>query len=98
MKISVTIETPEWATGTSTSYETKFLYTGNGRIDVHAKVYQAFQHEDATFFLFERPFSGGVVSRSYSVEYATVTEYSKSPRRWKEETPSSTQYFAEISQ
>jgi hypothetical protein len=97
MEVTVSLDQPSWAVGPSTSYETRFVYTGNGRIDVHAKLYQAFQHKDSHFLLFERPFPGGVVSRSYSVEYGTVTEYSKSPRRWKEDTPSGVQYFAEIS-
>jgi len=93
MELNITESPPEWATNPGVSYETKFLYTGFGRIDVHAKVYQSFQD----FSMYERPFKGGVVSRVYSSELATVTEYSKSPRRWKEETPSCTMYFAEIS-
>jgi len=92
MQLNVTTDPPEWAKNSGVSYETKFLYTGFGRIDVHAKVYQTFQD----FSMFERPFGGGVISRLYNTELATVTEYSKSPRRWKEETPTCTMYFAEI--
>ena len=88
----MTLEKPTWADAQGTSYETRFHYTGFGRIDTHAKLYQVFQSNT----LFERPFLGGVVSRLYASEYATVTEYSKSPRRWKEETPAATQYFEEL--
>jgi hypothetical protein len=95
MELSVTNQPPAWANGNGTSYETKFLYTGSGRIDAEAQVYQAFQH-GPPFLLFERPFKGGVVSRVYTVEFATVTIYSKSPRLWKEETPSATTYFTEL--
>jgi hypothetical protein len=93
MQLNVTADPPAWTKDPGVSYETKFLYTGFGRIDIHAKVYQTFQD----FSLFERPFKGGVISRVYSTELATVTEYSKSPRRWMEETPGCTMYFAEIS-
>jgi hypothetical protein len=93
MELKVTSHPPTWATH-GTSYETRFIYTGFGRIDVQAKLYQTFQSEP--FSMFERPFAGGVISRSYAVELATVTEYSKTPRRWKEETPNGTQYFEEL--
>jgi hypothetical protein len=95
MELSVTSTAPAWAQTVGTSYETKFLYTGLGRIDAEAQVYQAFQH-GPPFLLFERPFKGGVVSRVYTVEFATVTVYSKSPRCWKEETPTDTLYFTEL--
>ena len=86
---------PLWADGVGYSYETKFLYTGRGRINTHTKMYETFQN-GLHLFLFERPFPGGVVSRVYASELATVTEYSKLPRKWKEETPTSTQYFTEV--
>ena len=95
MELKITPDAPTWATQSGTSYETRFLYTGNGRINTQAKLYQVFQL-GPPITLHERPFPGGVVSRSYSVEYATVTEYSKSPRKWKEETPTATQYFEEL--
>lgn len=95
MELKITADTPVWASQPGTTYETRFVYTGNGRINTHAQTYQVFQ-SGPQITLHERPFPGGVVSRSYSVEYATVTEYSKSPRRWKEETPSTTQYFEEL--
>lgn len=95
MEIKITEEKPTWADGAGTQYETRFLYTGNGRINTHTKTYEVFQN-DSCIFLFERPFAGGVVSRVYDAEMATVTEYSKIPRRWKEETPTGTQYFAEV--
>lgn len=95
MELKITPNAPAWASQPGTSYETRFLYTGNGRIDTQAKLYQVFQL-GPPITLHERPFPGGVVSRSYSVEYATITEYSKTPRRWKEETPAATQYFEEL--
>lgn len=95
MELKITSEAPPWTSQSGTTYETRFLYTGNGRIDTHAKLYQVFQL-GPPITLYERPFPGGVVSRSYSVEYATVTEYSTTPRRWKEETPAATQYFEEL--
>jgi hypothetical protein len=95
MELSVTPNPPEWASQQGISYETRFLYTGLGRINTHAKTFQTFQTGPPLLF-FERPFTGGVVSRVYSAEYVTVTEFSKSPRRWKEEAPDSTHYFAEI--
>ena len=95
MELKITPDAPAWATQPGTSYETKFLYTGNGRIDTTAQLYQVFQL-GPPITLFERPFKGGVVSRAYSVEYATITEYSKTPRRWKEDTPTSIQYFEEL--
>jgi len=90
MEIDMTLEKLTWADAQGTSYETRFHYTGFGRIDTHAKLYQVFQSNT----LFERPFLGGVVSRLYASEYATVTEYSKSPRRWKEDT-GIPKYFSE---
>jgi hypothetical protein len=96
MEVVITTEPPDWAAKHGTHYDTKFLYVGFGRINTHANTYQTFQLGHP-IFLFERPFVGGVVSRVYSTELATVTEYSKTPRRWKEETANSTQYFAEIS-
>ena len=95
MELKITPDKPTWASQPETTYETRFLYTGNGRINTHTKLYQVFQL-GPPITLHERPFPGGVVSRSYSVEYATVTEYSQTPRRWKEETPTSTQYFEEL--
>jgi hypothetical protein len=95
MELRITADPPEWAAGPGTSYETKFVYTGSGRIDTHSKTYQVFQL-DPPLTLFERPFVGGVVSRVYFAEFATVTEYSKSPRKWKEDTPDATQYFEEL--
>ena len=94
MELNITPKQPIWATH-GTTYDTKFLYTGNGRIDTHKQTYQVFQM-GPPITLFERPFKGGVVSRVYSTELATVTEYSKTPRKWKEETPMSTQYFEEL--
>ena len=95
MELKITTDTPEWANAPGTTYETKFIYTGSGRIDTYTKTYQVFQL-GPPIILFERPFDGGVVSRVYSAEFATVTEYSKSPRRWKEYTPDTTQYFEEL--
>jgi hypothetical protein len=95
MELKITPDAPAWAAQPGTTYETRFLYTGNGRIDITAKTYQVFQL-GPPITLFERPFKGGVVPRSYSVEYATITEYSKAPRRWKEDTPTNTQYFEEL--
>jgi hypothetical protein len=95
MQISITSVPPSWSSHSGKSYETKFLYTGLGRIDTHSKMYQVFQ-QGTPFSLVERPFKGGVVSRVYSAELATVTEYSKSPRQWKEETPTGTQFFEEL--
>ena len=95
MELRITDDPPSWADRPGTTYETQFLHTGNGRINTHARLYQVFQSRPKVM-LFERPFSGGVVSRSYGVEYATVTEYSTTPRMWKEETPASTQYFEEL--
>ena len=95
MELRITADIPAWAKAVGTTYETKFVYTGSGRIDTHAKTYQVFQL-GPPITLFERPFEGGVVSRAYSAEFATVTEYSKTPRRWKEETPDATQYFEEL--
>ena len=95
MELRITPDPPAWATAKGTTYETKFVYTGSGRIDTHAKTYQVFQL-GPPITLFERPFEGGVVSRVYSAEFATITEYSKTPRKWKEETPESTQYFEEL--
>ena len=95
MQLNVTSIPPPWASTNGHSYETKFLYTGFGRIDTTSKRYQSFQ-VGTPFLLNERPFKSGVVSRVYSTELATVTEYSKSPRQWKEETSSGTQFFAEL--
>jgi hypothetical protein len=95
MELRITPDPPTWSNAKGTTYETKFVYTGSGRIDTHSKTYQVFQL-GPPIMLFERPFEGGVVSRVYSAEFATVTEYSKTPRRWKEETPESTQYFEEL--
>ena len=95
MELRITSDAPAWASTSGTPYETKFVYTGSGRIDTHSKTYQVFQLGPPVM-LFERPFPGGVVSRAYSAEFATVTEYSKTPRRWKEETPENTQYFEEV--
>jgi hypothetical protein len=95
MELRITPDPPEWATQPGKTYETKLLYTGNGRIDTHTKTYQVFQLGPPITF-FERPFTGGVVSRVYSAELTTVTEYSKTPRRWKEETAYMTQYFEEL--
>jgi len=95
MELRITSDAPAWASTSGTAYETKFVYTGSGRIDTHSKTYQVFQLGPPVM-LFERPFPGGVVSRAYSAEFATVTEYSKTPRRWKEETPENTQYFEEV--
>jgi hypothetical protein len=95
MELKITADPPTWATGRGITYDTKFVYTGSGRIDTQSKTYQVFQL-GPPITLFERPFEGGVVSRVYSAEFATITEYSKSPRRWKEETPENTQYFEEL--
>jgi hypothetical protein len=95
MEINVTATPPSWASWKGQSYDTKFLYTGFGRIDTTSKRYQCFE-PGTPFRLTERPFKSGVVSRVYSTELATITEYSKSPRLWKEETPSGTQFFAEL--
>jgi hypothetical protein len=95
MELRITPEPPAWATTEGKTYETKFVYTGSGRIDTYSKTYQVFQL-GPPIMLFERPFDGGVVSRVYSAEFATVTEYSKSPRRWKESTPDVTQFFEEL--
>ena len=95
MELRITPDPPAWAAQPGTSYETKFLYTGNGRVDTHTQTYQVFQL-GPPITLFERPFKGGVISRVYSTEIATVTEYSKTPRRWKEETPTGIQYFEEL--
>ena len=95
MELRITPDPPAWANAPGSAYETKFIYTGSGRIDTHSKTYQVFQL-GPPLMLFERPFPGGVVSHAYSAEFATVTEYSKNPRKWKEETPENTQYFEEL--
>jgi hypothetical protein len=95
MELKITLSPPSWANDKGTTYETKFLYTGNGRIDTTAKRYQVF-HSGSPMTLVERPFTSGVVSRCYAAELATITEYSKTPRRWKEDTPASVQYFEEL--
>jgi hypothetical protein len=95
MELNILESTPTWAQHPGRSYETTFIYTGMGRVNTHTQTYQAFQHT-STFLLFERPFKSGVISRAYSTELATVTEYSKNPRRWKEETVNGTFYFEQL--
>ena len=95
MELAISTKKPEWANASGKTYETKFLYTGLGRVDTTTMKYQKFQ-TGTDFFMFEEPFAGGVVSRVYMSEFATITEYSKMPRRWKEETPAGTHYFSEL--
>lgn len=95
MELNILESTPTWANQSGQSYETTFIYTGMGRVNTQTQTYQAFQH-NSTFLLFERPFKSGVISRAYSTELATVTEYSKKPRRWKEETVNGTFYFEQL--
>ena len=99
MEVRCTRNRPSWATGPGKSYETEYLYTGLGRINLHTQTFQLLQTiENSHNFLFtERPHPVGVLSRVYHVEHVTYTEYSESPRRWSEQTdPSTVMFFAEV--
>lgn len=92
MELKISREKPAWADGVGHSYDTTFLYTGRGRINMHMRMYETFEG----MHMFERPFTGGVVSRVYDAEAVSITEYSKSPRRWKEDTPTGTWYYSQL--
>ena len=82
MEITVTETTP---TMKGTTYETRYLYTGFGRVNEHEKTLEVLQKKDGKIIFFTRPFMLHVLSRVYHVELARVTIYSSNPRMWSEE-------------
>jgi len=66
------------------TYETRILYTGLGRVNLHTRMLQYMQPlSNGCVYFRETPMPDGIVSRIYHTEYARVTEYTN-PRRWKE--------------
>jgi hypothetical protein len=86
MEVTITDTIPSEYTKTAgKTYETQYLYTGFGRINVYERTLEVFQkHEDKTTF-FSRPYDPKVVSRVYHTELVRITLYSESPRVWAEE-------------
>jgi hypothetical protein len=77
-------------------YETRYVYTGFRRYDVYRKVLAEFVETVNGLIMKEMPMELDVFSRGYSVENATVSVYSESPRIWKEVmNPFVTHYFVE---
>lgn len=78
--------------------ETKYFYTGLGRINAHTQTFQVLKTMNSgNFVLFERPNPIGTLSRVYNVEHVTYTEYSSNPRRWCERIdPITAFYFEEV--
>lgn len=67
-----------------TTYETRIVYTGLGRMNLHTRKLQYMMPlPNGHVYLRESDFPSGIVSRIYHTEYARVTEYTN-PRRWKE--------------
>jgi hypothetical protein len=97
MEVHCTEHPPAWAEAQGKTIETKYFYTGLGRINVHTRMFQLLQRTGNTLLLTEHPLEIGVVSRVYHVEHVTYTEYSEKPRRWCERTdPHTAFYFEEV--
>jgi len=97
MEVRCTEQPPKWADAQGTSFDTRFFYTGLGRINAHTQTFQLLQKTGDTFLLTEQPFDVGVLSRVYHVEHVTYTLYSDTPRRWCERTdPHTSFYFEEV--
>jgi hypothetical protein len=85
------------ATAEGKTTETKYFYTGLGRINLHTRTFQLLRKTGDTFLLTEHSLDIGVLSRVYNVENVTYTEYSETPRRWCERTdPHTAFYFEEV--
>jgi hypothetical protein len=76
----------EWTTKKPIErYETQFIYVGLGRYNTVKKtISYVLRTNDKTVYE-EVPFDGQL-ARAYTVEWATISVYSLSPRVWKEET------------
>jgi hypothetical protein len=75
------------------TYETRIVYTGLGRMNLHTRKLQYMMPlPDGHVYLRESDFPSGVVSRIYHTEHARVTEYTN-PRRWTETIGDKTFHF-----
>jgi hypothetical protein len=67
-------------------YETSYIYVGFRRYDTTLKKLQTITRDtNGTFTFSETEYAPNVIARGYHTELVRVTEYSKSPRIWKEE-------------
>lgn len=87
--------------GTSTlkpirTYETSYIYVGLRRFDTIEKKLQTITKNGDIFKFEEVDYSPQVLSRGYHTELVRVTEYSASPRIWKEEIGAHAYLFKQI--
>lgn len=67
------------------TYETTYIYIGFRRYDTTNRKLQTITRKDDKYYFEEMDYKASVFSRGYHTELARVTEYSQSPRIWKEE-------------
>ena len=97
MEVRYTEQPPQWASARGKTIETKYFYTGLGRINAHTRMFQLLQRMGDTLLLTEQSMEISTLSRVYHVEDVTYTEYSEHPRRWCERTdPHTGFYFEEV--
>jgi hypothetical protein len=83
----------ELQTAPSSTYETQYVYTGFGKIDVVRKKGMIWKrYPDNKNFMFEVDVPN-VLPRCYHTEHVRVTVYSENPRVWKEEHALGETYF-----
>jgi len=97
MEVRYTEQPPQWASARGKTIETKYFYTGLGRINAHTRMFQLLQRMGDTLLLTEQSMEISTLSRVYHVEDVVYIEYSEHPRRWCERTdPHTTFYFEEV--
>jgi hypothetical protein len=68
----------EWKQRPYTTYETEFLYTGFGRINILKKEYQQMTHiQNGVLELFVQPYIEGSIHKVYHTELARIHQYSE---------------------
>ena len=77
------------------TYETRFIYIGLSRFDVHKKRLSKMITHSKTHICYTESFVAfPVFTRGYHTEMATVRVYSESPRVWSEElSPGEIHFF-----
>ena len=77
----------EWASRAPVrSYDTRFLYLGFRRYDLHTNLLSSFQRQpDGSFLYEEMKHMDTVLPRAYATEHVRIVVYSESPRVWAEE-------------
>ena len=96
MEIVITTDDTNILTPPLRVYETTYIYVGFRRYDTALKKLQTIARVDGKYTFSETDYTPNVLSRGYHTELARVTEYSKSPRIWKEEVKGCVYLYRQI--